>query len=136
MRRCDFPLAHQEIAKEDSQGSEEGCLYWSLASKQNPVHRSEVNCLQICYLSMISLHVSVSDVWLRYGVLFELIIICIRYTVIYFIWREYRALLEIWWIINLQLNQIPPELEKKFEEWENKWLKDSDLKFQYEILNR
>ena len=33
-------------------------------------------------------------------------------------------------------NHFTPELEKKFEEWENKWLKDSDLKFQYEILNR
>jgi len=31
--RCDVSLAHKEIAAEDAQGTEEGCLYWSLASK-------------------------------------------------------------------------------------------------------
>jgi len=30
-------------------------------------------------------------------------------------------------------NHLTPELEKKFQKWENKWLKDSDLKFKYEI---
>ena len=30
-------------------------------------------------------------------------------------------------------NNFTPELEKKFEEWENKWLQYSDLKFQYQI---
>ena len=31
------------------------------------------------------------------------------------------------------VNYFPPELEKKFQEWEKKWLEDSDLKFQYHI---
>jgi hypothetical protein len=29
--RCNIPLAYKEITAQDSQGSEEGCLYWSLA---------------------------------------------------------------------------------------------------------
>merc|ERR550539_1351400 len=37
----DQQVAHQEAPKEDSQGSQEGCLYWSLASQQNPEHRAQ-----------------------------------------------------------------------------------------------
>ena len=31
----------KKASKEDSQGSQEGCLYWSLASQQNPEHRAQ-----------------------------------------------------------------------------------------------
>merc|ERR1711981_1153813 len=37
----DQQVAHQEAAPEDPQGSEEGGLYWSLASQQDPVHRAQ-----------------------------------------------------------------------------------------------
>jgi len=30
-------------------------------------------------------------------------------------------------------NHFTPDLQKKFEEWERKWLKDSDLEFQYKL---
>lgn len=36
--RCDVSLAHKEIAAENAQGTEEGGLYWSLASKQSLIH--------------------------------------------------------------------------------------------------
>ena len=39
--RCNVALAHQEAAQEDPQGSEEGGLYWSLASQQDPVHGAQ-----------------------------------------------------------------------------------------------
>ena len=31
------------------------------------------------------------------------------------------------------VNHFTPELEIKFEEWEKKWLNDSDFKFQYAL---
>ena len=31
------------------------------------------------------------------------------------------------------LNHFNPEVERKFDEWERNWLKDSDFKFQYEL---
>ena len=43
MLRCDKQMAHQKAAQEDPQGSQEGCLHWSLASQQDPVHRSQVS---------------------------------------------------------------------------------------------
>ena len=36
--RCDEPLAHKEAPEEDSQGPEEGGLYWSLASRPSGLH--------------------------------------------------------------------------------------------------
>ena len=30
-------------------------------------------------------------------------------------------------------NHFTPALQQKFEEWERKWLKDSDLEFQYKL---
>jgi hypothetical protein len=36
--RCDVSLAHKEIAAENPQGTEEGRLYWSLASEQSVIH--------------------------------------------------------------------------------------------------
>ena len=38
--RCDKPLAHEEAPQEDSQGFEEGGVYWSLASGPRWVHHS------------------------------------------------------------------------------------------------
>ena len=31
------------------------------------------------------------------------------------------------------MNHFTPHVKKKFDEWESNWLKDSDLKFQYEL---
>ena len=31
------------------------------------------------------------------------------------------------------VNHFTPDLEEKFDKWENVWLKDSNLRFQYKL---